>query len=89
VQRWRKQQELGRIRFNVPEVKPRNAPAELSPKETIAEPKLLDNDLPADVKPTSANEPLVPDNLSPERPPVSVPEPDPRETRPRITFPEP
>ena len=29
VQQWRRQQQSGRIRFNVPEVKPRTAPGEL------------------------------------------------------------
>ncbi|MEI8373501.1 MAG: hypothetical protein WCJ35_11795 [Planctomycetota bacterium] len=51
VQRWRKQQELGRIRFNVPEVKPRSAPAELPPGEATAEPKPPDDGQPTDAKP--------------------------------------
>jgi len=89
VQRWRRQQQLGRIRFNVPEVKLRSAPAELPPKEPPAAPQPLDDVPPADVKPTSATEPMVPGDPAPGRLPVTVPEPDPREARPRIAFPEP
>ena len=38
VQQWRQQLQSGRIRFNVPEVKPRSAPAPLPPKKTVPRP---------------------------------------------------
>ena len=101
VQQWQRQQRLGRIRFNVPEVKPRGTPAALPPKGTIpAPPKPLDRGAADEVKATRAAVPILPgDPSTPERgaagaipsgrQPVSVPEPDALESRPRIVFPEP
>jgi hypothetical protein len=100
LQQWQRQQKLGRIRFHVPEGKPPGAPAALPPKETPGEPKPRDDGPPAEVKPTSATEPLAPGISSipgaaaataipPERLPVSVSEPDRSERRPRIAYPEP
>jgi hypothetical protein len=94
VQLWRRQQQLGRIRFNVPEVKPRTAPVEIPPKETIPEPpEPLGRSKPSEVQPTIATEPIPEPRAAktnpPQRLPVSVPEPDPSERRPRIVFPEP
>ncbi|MGA2253231.1 MAG: hypothetical protein ABSG53_01100, partial [Thermoguttaceae bacterium] len=65
VQQWRRQQQLGRIRFNVPEVKPRTAPVEIPPKETTPESsKPPDESEPTDVKPASDTAPIVPGNPS-------------------------
>ena len=101
VQQWRRQLETGRIRFHVPEVKPRSSPAELPPKKAVPKPpKPLEGRVPSDVKPVSATESIVPGNpptpeagsakaFPPGRLPVSVPEPDPPESRPEVAFPEP
>ncbi|MGO9110639.1 MAG: hypothetical protein ACLP9L_15565 [Thermoguttaceae bacterium] len=96
VQQWQRQQQFGRIRFVLPDVKPRSAPVASPPKETIPEPpKPLELDLPADVKPTSVIEPAVsaPDTAAPTRlrgrTAIGFPESDPSAMRPRIVFPEP
>ena len=124
VQQWRRQLQLGWIRYNVPEVTPRTAPE--VPKGPIpAPPKPLkpgapDNANPsevnpaeinpaevnpAEVTPTSDTESLAPRPIPPGNPatrepgtaaavrpprgPVSVPEPEPPESRDPIAVPEP
>ncbi len=81
LQLWRRQLQLGWIRFNQPELKPRGAPAELPSKESVPPPpKKLDESLPGDVAPASAVEPLDPGvapDTSAKRPRVAVPEPQP------------
>ena len=53
LQHWQRQQKSGRIRVNVPERKTRTAPAAVPSEETVPEPpKPLDEDPPAEVKPT-------------------------------------
>ena len=101
VQLWRRQQQLGRIRFSLPEAKPRSAPGEPPPKEAAPEPpKPIGQSKPTNVQQTSATEPLESGNRSSSEPaaaktnpsqrlPVSVPEPDLPESRPPIAFPEP
>jgi hypothetical protein len=93
VQQWQQLQKSGRIRHNLPEVKPRTAPAGVPPKENIPEPpKPLNGGVPSEVQPASAAEPAEPGaaNARPSRRlSVSVPEPDPPERWPRIAFPEP
>ena len=79
VQLWRRQLQLGWIRFNQPGGKPAAAPAELPPKKGVPEPpRPLDGGVPSEVKPASAIEPVEP---GPER--------DSSTRRPRIAFPEP
>jgi hypothetical protein len=54
VQQWKKLLQLGWIRYNVPDVKPRPVPAEI-PKATVpAPPKPLKVDAPDETDPTSA-----------------------------------
>ncbi len=100
VQQWQRQLQMGRIRFNLSEVKPRSAPAATPAKGPIPDPpKPLSGRVPSVVQPTGATELIVPgDPLSPEarekafprgRLPVTVPEPDPPEKRPPVVIPEP
>ncbi len=101
VQRWRREQQAGHIRFNLPDGKPAAAPAGSPSKETAPEPAPPpDESEPGNVNPTSALEPIAPDapaspkpkaskTAPPRRLPVSVPEPEPPERRPPVAFPEP
>jgi hypothetical protein len=102
VQQWQRQLQLRRIRFNVPDVKPAGpAPKGAIPEP----PAPLPGGAPGEVHPPSASEPIAPLPIMPANPaapgpeaakarppgrlPVSVPEPDAAERRPRIAFPEP
>jgi hypothetical protein len=94
VQLWRKQQQLGRIRFNVPDTKPHDG--ETPDKKTVPAPPKPREDAAADeVTPVSALEPVPPQPAnSPgvnraDRLPVVVPEPNPAEKRPPLVVPEP
>lgn len=100
VQQWRRQLQLGRIRVNVPEGKPRTAPGELPSKQVVPEPPKPLHAAASNVKAASAAEPFMPGDLpraeagaeeahSRGRLPVSVPEPDPPEGRLPVTVPEP
>ena len=76
VQQWRKQLQLGRIRFNVPEAKPRSTPAELPLKGTVPEPpKPLHGGASPEVKPASATEPIGTGPIAPGRGNRPAPQP--------------
>jgi len=95
VQLWRRQQQSGRIRYNVQEVKPRTAPGEIVPEA----PKPLVPSKPTGVQQPAGTEPIDSDNSPAPQPPtgqpssqqlpLTVPEPDPAERRSPVAFPEP
>ncbi len=83
VQQWRKQLQLGRIRFNVPEAKPRSTPAELPLKGTVPEPpKPLHGGASPEVKPASATEPIGTGPIAPGRGNRPAPQPGRRRSAP-------
>jgi hypothetical protein len=77
VQQWRKQQQLGKIRYNVPDAKPRPVSGDSPNKSKVPEPpKPLDPGPPSEVNPASATEPIPPqpDSFSnPRRAPAGSP----------------
>jgi hypothetical protein len=100
VLQWRRQQQMGRIRIHLPEVKPRAIPPAIGPKEQIPDLKPQNDDVPDEVVPASATEPIESDIPAPpeprpakvlpqRRPPVAVPEPEPQQRQPRVAVPEP
>jgi hypothetical protein len=104
VQQWRKQQQLGRIRHNLQELKLKAGPGNTPDKGRLPAPPKPLNDVQPGVNPASALEPIPPgpppaaprpnraDRLGDgrdDRLPVAIPEPDPEDKRPRIVVPEP
>ncbi len=70
VPQWQRLLQTGRIRFNVPDVKPRSTPAVPSKEGIPNPPKPLEGGTPGEVKQTSATEPVAPGPLGP-RPTLS------------------
>ena len=91
VQRWRQEQQAGKIRWVATDVKPGPSlpPAPLPGK--TAPRSGPDAGASSDVKPISATEPIDPPGApaTARRPAVVIPEPAPPAERPKVVFPEP